>query len=325
MKRVAWLAAAVVVRAGAPGFAFLHVFGGSGQAARASVNAAQAGAARTTEQSALASAGRTVAAPAGTAAKSYSLTVAGVKRTYEVIAPRTALAKSAPVIVMLQGVGSTIPQEISRDQLAAYAAAGQAEIVYPTAEGESWNAGGCCGFAYKHKVNDQAFLKALVASVNPGNARKIYVAGYSNGARMAYRIACDDPGLFDAYAMANGGPPAACAVKKPVSLIQLAATDDPEIPYKPGDHGLATEKLPVTTLMDRMHTAGKCPAASATRRTQDLTLTTWSGCGGGTRLVFAVWDTGVHSFPRPPASKPGAAPVIWSFFTRAKLAPVPAA
>jgi len=40
--------------------------------------------------------------------------------------------------------------------------------------------------------------------VNPGDGRppRYYVrSGTSNGARMAYRVAADDPGLFDGYAM----------------------------------------------------------------------------------------------------------------------------
>jgi polyhydroxybutyrate depolymerase len=320
MKRVTWLAVAVIVLAGATGFAFLHGFGGGGQPASASTSR-PAGAAGGTGSPAAREQAAQAGPPAGSSTRTYTMQVAGLTRKYTVISPRTALAKSAPVIVMLQGVGSTVAQEITRDELAPYAAAGKAEIVYPWAEGESWNAGGCCGYAYQHKVNDQAFLKALAAKVNPGNARKSYVVGYSNGARMAYRIACDDPGLFDAYAMVKGVPTAGCALDKPVSIIQVAATDDPEIPYQPGDKGL--EPLPVTTLMSRVHSALDCPSAAAKLKTQDLTETTWQ-CGDGTRLAFAVWDTGVHSFPRPPASQPSAAAVIWAFFTRALLAPLPA-
>ena len=324
MRRIAWLAVAVVVVVGAAGFALVHAFDGSAQPARASTaTSAPAQQAKAIAQSALAaqSAKAISAAAPGARTQTYAMKAAGLTRKYTVIKPKAALAKSAPIIVMLQGVGSTVAQEITRDQLTPYASAGKAEVVYPWAEGESWNAGGCCGYAYQHKVNDQAFLKAVVAQVNPGHARKIYVVGYSNGARMAYRIACEDPALFDAYAMVKGVPTAGCAITKPVTVIQVAAVDDPEIPYRPGDHGL--EPLPVTTLMDRVHTADQCPSASVKTRTQDLTETTWSGCADGTRLVFATWSTGVHAFPRPPATKPGASPVIWAFFTKTKLAGLP--
>ena len=128
----------------------------------------------------------------------------------------SALQKTAPVIVMLSGIGRhrfAARGEISRDDLVNYATSDQAEIVYPVPLYGSWNAIGCCGAAATKNVNDLAFLKALVAKVDPGHARQIDVVGYSNGARLAYRVACDNPGLFDGYAMVKGEPtPAArCA------------------------------------------------------------------------------------------------------------------
>ncbi len=80
-----------------------------------------------------------------------------------------------------------------------------------------------------------AFLKALVPAVDPGHARPVYVVGYSNGARLAYRVACTDPGLFDAYAAVKGGPSPDCMVSKPVTIAQLASLDDTETPYRPGE------------------------------------------------------------------------------------------
>jgi polyhydroxybutyrate depolymerase len=258
-----------------------------------------------------------------TSTKTYSLDVGGRDRSYEVIAPTTALPESDPIIVMLSGLGSTVGQEISRDRLVNYASDNDAEIIYPVAFGESWNVGGCCGRAYADKVDDVAFLQALVAKVDPGHARSIDVVGYSNGARLAYRIACTDPSLFDAYAMVKGAPPAGCPIGKPVNMLAAASKNDPEVPYQPGDHG-SVGSLPMTTLVSRLRGADKCTAAPAQTRSGTVTVTTWSGCGGGTRLGFAVWRGGVHSFPRPPASVPAAAQVIWAFFTNTKLAALPA-
>ena len=170
-------------------------------------------------------------------------------------------------------------------------------------------------------VNDVAFIEALVAKIDPGHTRRVYLVGFSNGARLAYRIACDDPSLFNGYAAVKGVPTPNCVLRKPVLLIQLDSVDDPEIPYKPGDGGL--EPLPVTTLMAQLHLSEKCPVKSVVTHTQELTMTTWSPCGNGTRLGFAVWKDGKHSFPRPPTSLPAASQVIWSFFTHTPLKPLP--
>jgi polyhydroxybutyrate depolymerase len=326
MRRVAGLLAAVVVVLGIVVFASVRVIDGD----RASASASPAAAGQGTVTAAAPAAPGTPTAGAkaatsvkvATTTKSYSLTAGGLKRSYEVIAPVTALPKSAPVIVMLSGIYSTVPQEISRDRLVNYAAADKAEIVYPVAFDDSWNAIGCCGKAAAAKVNDLAFLQALVPKVNPGHARPIYVVGYSNGTRMAYRVACDDPGLFDGYAMVKGLPTADCAIRKPVNIVQMASANDPEVPYTPGDKG-STTQVPVTTLVAQLKTAEKCPAASPVTHSGSVTLTTWSGCADGARLALAVWSGGVHSFPRPPGSVPAAAQVLWSFFTKTPLAPLP--
>jgi polyhydroxybutyrate depolymerase len=302
MKKVAGLLIAVVVVLGIAGFAGWHAVKASGQPAKAKT----------------ATAARVKVA---TSSKTYSMTVGSLKRSYEVIAPVKAPPKSAPVIVVLSGIGSTVAQEISRDDILPYATANQAEIVYPVAIDKSWNAITCCGEAAAKNVDDIAFLKALVPRVNPGNARKVYVVGYSNGARMAYRIACDDPALFDGYAMVKGGPTPGCNLRKPVTVLQLASENDPEIPYQPGDKGI--EPLAMTSLVADLRAAEKCPEKSAVTHSGSMTLTMWSACEDGTRVGFAVWKGGVHSFPRPPASVPAAAQVIWSFFMKAPIAPLP--
>jgi polyhydroxybutyrate depolymerase len=305
MRRLAWLAFAVVL--GLAGCASPH--GGPPpvrSSASSSVNAT--------------SSAKIV--KVATSTKTYSVTAGGLKRSYEVITPVSGLPKTAPVIIMLSGYGASVPSEISRDQLTPYAAADKAEIVYPVAVQKSWDAVDCCGYAYTHHVDDMAFLEALVPAVDPGHARPVYVVGYSNGARLAYRVACTEPGLFDAYAAVKGGPSPSCMASKPVTIAQLASLDDPEAAYKPGAE-TSKDPIAVTTLVARLRETDQCTAQPVVKRSGNMTLDTWSGCADGTRLAFATWTAGVHSFPRPPYSVPGAAPVIWSFFTNTPLAPLP--
>jgi polyhydroxybutyrate depolymerase len=265
----------------------------------------------------------------GTTTTTYAVQAGGRERDYEVIAPDKALPKTAPIIVMLAGLSpptasgaAVVASEASRDDLLPYATSDQAEVVYPEPLYGSWNAIGCCAKAAATNVNDLAFLKAVVANVDPGHARQIDVVGYSNGARLAYRAACDLPGLFDEYAMVKGEPTAGCTISKPTTIIQLASTNDPEVPYQPGDHG-SIESLPTTTLVASLRATDKCPQASTSSHDGNMTQTTWSACADGARLALAAWSAGVHSFPKPPVSVPAAASVIWSFFTESPLAPLP--
>ena len=257
------------------------------------------------------------------AAKTYTLTAGGLKRAYEVIAPVKTPPPSAPIIVFLSGIGASVASEVSRDDLVPYVTSDQAELVYPVGYDKSWNAITCCGDAATKNVNDVAFMEALVPKVDPGHARRVYLVGYSNGGRLAYRIVCTVPGLFDEYAVVKAGPPAGCNMRKPVTILQVASVNDSEVPYRPGDHGLANEPLPMTTLVTDLHKIEKCPAKPAVLRSGKMTLTTWSGCADGTRLGFAVWPDGSHQFPRPPATNPAASQAIWSFFTKTRFAPLP--
>jgi polyhydroxybutyrate depolymerase len=296
LRKVAWLAAVAVLVLGGTAFGLLHLGGGHGPQAKASVRV-----------------------PVRTTTKTVN--VNGVERGYEVFAPARALPASAPVIVMLSGYGATVDEEVTRDQLVPYVSADEAELVYPVAVDRSWNAIGCCGYASGMNVDDLAFLKSLATAVDPGKQRPLYLVGFSNGARLAYRVACTDPDEFDAYAMVKGLPTTGCVVRKPVTLIQLASVDDPEIPYKPGDKGL--EPLPVTTEMAALRGSDDCRWTTDVTHAKDMTLTTWSGCTGEARLASAVWQAGAHVFPRPPDNKQGAAAVIWSFLTNTALAPLP--
>jgi polyhydroxybutyrate depolymerase len=264
----------------------------------------------------------TVTSVKGATSTAHSLTAGGLKRFYEVIAPDKGLPKSAPVIVMLSGLGASLASEIGRDRLVDYASAGKAEVVYPVGYGESWNVDGCCGQAGAKKVNDLAFMRALVPAVDPGHARPVYVVGYSNGDRLAYQVACDDPGLFDGYALVKGGPTTSCALSKAVNIVVMASLNDPEVPYKPGAKG-STGERPVLTVVSRLRAEEKCPAKSTLTHSGSMTQTAWTACADGARLALATWSGGAHSFPRPPGSVPAASQVAWAFFTNTPLAPLP--
>ncbi len=94
--------------------------------------------------------------------------VGRLTRQYEVIAPTATLPKSAPIIVVLSGAASTTSNEITRDRMVPYVDADKAEVVYPVAIKESWNAIGCCDDAAKEHIDDVGYIKALVPKIDPG-------------------------------------------------------------------------------------------------------------------------------------------------------------
>jgi polyhydroxybutyrate depolymerase len=254
------------------------------------------------------------------ASVTYSMQVGHRTRQYEVIAPTATLARSAPIIVVLSGAAVTTSVEITRDRMAPYADAGQAEIVYPVAVKESWNAIGCCDGAARENVNDVGFIKALVPRIDPGRERPVYIVGYSVGGRLAYRLACTDPALFDGMAAVKADPMPGCVVTKPMNVIVLSALDDKYVPYKPGEKGKETP--PATVQIARLHKDMGCGRTPTVVKHGPVTYRSWS-CADEKRLAWAVWPTGGHNFPPPAAHSPGADQLIWSFVSKTPLAPVP--
>jgi len=250
----------------------------------------------------------------------HSMKVGRLTRSWEVIAPTATLPKSAPIIVVLSGIAAVTSYEITRDRLVPYVDADKAELVYPVDYKESWNAIGCCGAAAAANVNDVAFLEALVPKVDPGHSRPIYFVGYSNGGRMAYRLECTDPGLFNGMMAVKADPMPGCVVTKPQNVLVFASLDDPWVPYKPGEKGKETP--PATVQIARLQEELTCTSKPTTAKHGIMTLSTWS-CADGKTLEWALYQTGGHDFPAPTATTPGANQLIWSFISETALAPVP--
>ena len=243
-----------------------------------------------------------------------TMQVGTMTRSYTVLTPaKKALPASAPIIMVLSGINSTQEQEIGRDEFTSYATAGEAEVVYPLAYRESWNAIGCCSWAAQAKVNDVGFIEALVKKIDPGNTRPIYLMGYSNGGRLAYTLACEDPLLFDGTAVVKSDPMPWCNITVPQKILQVASTDDTDTPWYTGEKGHFRESPASLVENNTLRYEDQCSTESASSHQGNMTLTTWSDCLNGSSVSFAVYTAGVHSYPRPPVSFPAASQVIWAW------------
>jgi len=252
--------------------------------------------------------------PTGASGSIVKLKVDTLTRRYIQVTPDRPAGPSIPILVVLHGRNTSAQQEEQRDGFQALVAQGRAELVYPLGISRSWNAGGCCGVAAREGVNDVAFLTDLVAHVDPGGKRPIYMIGFSNGGRMTYAMACDHPDLVDGYAVLAAVPVRPCATPHPVTLLQIGGTADPLVPYSPGDSG--GEHPPVTTQVAALRRLDSCATQTSTTRIGDVTLSTWTSCTDGNRVGFATYRGVGHWWPAGGTTTPGAAEVIWGFLTR---------
>ena len=114
----------------------------------------------------------------------------------------------------------------------------------------TWNAGGgrdgavcVSGEACKRGVDDVAYVRALLADVGARIAvdpKRVFATGFSNGAALAHRLACEAADLFAAVAPVSGenqAALAACAPSRPVAMLDVHGTGDRCWPYAGGAGG----------------------------------------------------------------------------------------
>ena len=273
----------------------------------------------------------------------YRVVAGNLTRTFLLHIPpsrprRFGLATGYPVVIVLHGSGAsgaTIRRMTGMDSLADRA---RFLVAYPDATtgalglGADWNAGECCGAAHDAGVDDVAFVRALVRALEqemPVDRRRIYVAGFSDGARMTYHVACELGTQVAAVAVVAGSiVDAQCAPKRPVPLIAFHGTNDDEVPYRDSSYSTAVgpppaapPELPPSVLF--WATINHCRAAYTTRFASEVLLTTFTRCAADVAL-YSIVD-GTHEWPGAaqddddPAREVDASRQAWRFFVRHPL------
>jgi polyhydroxybutyrate depolymerase len=224
-----------------------------------------------------------------------------------------------PVLVVLHGRGLN-PTQIER--ITAFpAVVGPAIVVYPAGYHQSWNAGACCGPAHAEGVDDVGFLRAVVGDVLATQPdalpRSVFLAGYSNGGRMAYRMACADPGQFAGVAAVEAVAVYRCPGSTPVPILSLASTGDPLL--RIGVHAAprTIEHYAQPTVDDvvaEWRANNGCRNSATTSARGSLLTTRWLGCARGAPVELSLYLGGSHAWPGGDGATPAARRVVWDFF-----------
>ena len=168
----------------------------------------------------------------------------GLARRYALFVPDAYdPAVPAPVLVALHGKDQSIEDLQFVTQFNELARQHGFLVVYPEAYKNNWNDGRAVpGIpAYDQNVDDVGFVRTVlehVASSYPVDVHRLYLAGFSNGAMMAQRIAFEESEIYAAMAavagpipknVADGSPP-----EVPMAVCMVHGTDDDLIPWEGG-------------------------------------------------------------------------------------------
>jgi len=252
--------------------------------------------------------------------------------------PPGAEGRSLPLVLALHGTGGTGRLMASLSGLSRLADERGFRVAYPQALGgagnedpalgAAWNAGPGMGCPLHAEADDVAYLNAVVERINrldrhaPVDPQRIYVAGFSNGARMAYRMALEAPWVA-AIAAVAGAPVWGQAPSRPVPTLAFHGTEDRHIPYEGGvgPQGRRLPSLPAREALSRWAGLMGCGGDPERDSMEGHHLEHWSSdaCEVG---LWTVAGMG-HAWPGGRPYAPGAdAPVkdlsathlIWAFF-----------
>lgn len=167
-----------------------------------------------------------------------SLIVGGVTRTYVLHVPPHA-PKSPALIVAFHGhLGSGANME----KLSGFDAPSDRKgfiVAYPDGLQRGWNDGRTGG---SNTADDLGFATALVATLERQygvDPERVYFTGFSNGATFSQYAACKMSTTVAAIAAVSGSMPVddrpGCSPQRAISVLEIAGTDDPIMPYAGGE------------------------------------------------------------------------------------------
>lgn len=257
------------------------------------------------------------------------LTIGGLERGFTIQLPPEPAETPVPLVLVLHGnspdAGGWFMRELTTfDQQAG--ARGWA-VAYPNGHGGCWADGRGVTTADEAGVDDVGFLRALIdwAAEHHGTAPdQVVVAGLSNGACMAHRLATEASDQVAVLAAVAGGLPEALRDRTPthaVSAMLIHGTADKIAPIGGGysrhlgpNGELRGRTISLQETTDHWRAVDRCPPGPGQTHATDLSSrTTIDGGIGGTTVVAWTVFGGGHTWPGTPPSPRWNEPVTQEF------------
>lgn len=254
-----------------------------------------------------------------------SIDSGGRSRSYRLHVSAAALAATpAPLFLVFHGIPSSAAQIETISDFNRLADDQGFVVAYPSAV-EDWNTGcpDCPGsIAADLRVDDVGFVKDLIRQLANDlgiDNRRVYAAGFSNGALFVHRLTCEAAGEITAFASVGATlieeeavPP--CQPQRRAPLIAFHGSQDPSFP--PG--GRRFEERPFggdivevnllsiddsVTLWSQRNGCGSNPTIVALPDIADdatrVERHEYTGCAGAEFVFYSITGGG-HTWPGAP-------------------------
>jgi polyhydroxybutyrate depolymerase len=268
-------------------------------------------------------------------------------RNYELHIPRGYQAgKALPLVVMLHGAGGSGENVLTDYGWAAKADEQNFIVAAPNAlpaklgkspslvgNPQFWDDGSNRGTQARGPIDDTGFISAVIDDVSRRyaiDAKRIYMAGHSNGASMTFhagtplcqRLAAIAPVMGQYWDNAQGSN---CGL----SMLYIGGSADPLNPPNGGDSndpwGTITVKPPMRVSADKWAKQAGCSGANESSANGLATIR--YNCAPNTEVLFQVINGQGHGWPGVTARLPqfilgpsvntlNATNAIWAFFSR---------
>lgn len=274
---------------------------------------------------------------------------AGRSRAYRVHVPASYRSETpAALLVALHGGGGSMDYMGRDENYGLITLSERTGLVLVLPNGISrlrsgmlatWNAGDCCGAARDEQVDDVGYIRQVLEQVQRQlriDPQRIYATGMSNGAMMAYRLACELPDVFRAIAAVAGTDNTrSCTPTQPVSVLHIHARNDSHVLYEGGAGPDAVERSKITDFRSVPETVARWLDHNSCSKTPHRVLEKegvwcerYAPCAGSSQLQLCVTAAGGHSWPGG-AKRRGEAPTqaisaneqMWTFFTGLETPP----
>lgn len=256
----------------------------------------------------------------------HTISVNGVERSYLLhIPPGMDSSRPNPLVFALHGFDNEHFFEVTDLQnMTGFSAISDQSgfiLVYPSGVNGVWNVGGgCCGSASEDKVDEIAFIRQILTDLVPLariDPKRVYASGFSMGAMLAFKLACDMPETFAAVAPVAGvlleSP---CQPSQPVSILQVNGRKDTLVPYVGGVGNFMTGSINFPSVETGFSIWAKLNGCGSQAKIEPQgslgTHSSFLSCKAGTAVELYTLDALGNNWPSQyvlPLSQ-----MIWDFF-----------